>query len=88
MLDREDVAVEGGDPLLTLHGHLEITQSVADIALDLASIELRIAVDHIGWTGIAELLVNAGFDEFRVERVQFARIKRIAQLTDEIADPD
>src|SRR5258708_21857291 len=44
--------------------------------------ELRIAVDHVGRTGIAELLVNAGFDEFVVERVQFARAQRIAQLTD------
>src|SRR5882672_10481824 len=88
MLDREDVAVEGRGPLLALHGHFEIPQSVADIALDLAPIELRIAVDHVGRTGIAKLLVNAGFDEFVVERVQFARVERIAQLTDQIAGPD
>jgi hypothetical protein len=88
MLDREDVAVEGRSPLLTLHGHLEITQSVTDIALDLAPIELRIVFDHIGRTGIAELLVNAGFGEFVVERVRLAQVPRIAQLTDEIAGPD
>src|SRR5215468_2652005 len=34
VLDREDVAVEGSGPLLTLHGHLEIPQGVADIALN------------------------------------------------------
>src|SRR5271165_6140940 len=88
MLDREDVAVEGRGPLLTLHGHLEITQRVTDITLDLAPIELRIAVDHIGRTTIAEPLVNAVFDEFVVERVQLARVQRIAQLTDQIAGPD
>src|SRR6516162_4512586 len=88
MLDREDVAVEGRGPLLTLHGHLEITQRVTDIALYLAPIKLRIAVDHIGRTSIAELLVNAVFDEFVVERVQLARVERIAQLTNQIAGPD
>jgi len=62
MLDREDVVVEVRGPLLTLHGHLEITQSVTDISLDLAPIELRIAVDYIGRTRVAKLLVNAVFD--------------------------
>src|SRR6476659_4834482 len=77
MLDRKDVAVEGRGPLFTLHGHLEITESVADITLDLSPIELRIAVDHIGRTTIAEPLVNAVFDEFVVERVQLAEVERI-----------
>ena len=67
MLDREDVAIEGGGPLLPLHRHVDITQSVADVPLDLAPIKLWIVVDHIGRTGIAELLVNTGFDEFVVE---------------------
>src|SRR5262245_12142197 len=88
MLDREDVTVEGGGPLLPLHRHVEITQSVADVPLDLAPKKLRVVVDHIGWTGIAELLVHAVFDKLVIEGVQFARIKRIAQLTDEIASPD
>jgi hypothetical protein len=80
MLDRENVAVEGRGPLLTLHGHFEVTQRGANIALDLAPIELRIVVDQIGRTAIAELLVNAGFGEFLVERVELARVERIAQL--------
>ena len=74
--------------MLTLHGHFEITQRVTDIVLDLAPIELRIVIDQIGRTTISELLVNAGFDEFVVERVQLARIERIAQLANEIAGPD
>jgi hypothetical protein len=36
MLDSEDVAVEGGRPLLPLHGHLKVTQSIAYIAFNLA----------------------------------------------------
>jgi len=48
MLDGEDMAVESSDPQLTLHGHLEITQRVTDIALDLAPIKLWIVVDQIG----------------------------------------
>src|SRR5215471_19249900 len=83
MLDSEDVAVESSDPQLTFHGHLEITQCVTDITLDLAPIELRIVVDQIGGVSIAELLVNTGFREFVVERVQFAGIERIAQLADQ-----
>src|SRR5271166_3698122 len=58
------------------------------ISLDLAPIELRIVFDHIGRATIAELLVNAVFGEFVVERVQFARVERVAQLTDQIAGPD
>src|SRR6516162_3958204 len=88
MLDGEDVAVEGSDPQLTLHRHLEITQCVTDITLDLAPIKLRIVVDEIGGAAIAELLVNAGFSEFVVERVEFARVERIAQLADQVAGPD
>src|SRR5713101_9919122 len=88
MLDFEDVAVEGRGPLLTLHGHLEITQSVTDIALDLAPKELRIAFDQIGRTTITEPFVNTGFDEFVVERVELAQVERITQLTDQIAGPD
>src|SRR5215471_8168152 len=88
MLDRKDVAVERRGPLLALHGHLEISQSVTDISLDLAPIELWIAVDHICGTGIAEPFVNAVFDEFVVERIQFAEVERIAQLADQIAGPD
>src|SRR6516162_9401907 len=88
MLDRKDVAVEGRDPLLTLHGHLEITQCVAEIALDLTPIELRIVVDQIRRTAVAQLLVNAGFDKFVIERVELARVERIAQLADQIAGPD
>src|SRR6516165_9528560 len=45
-------------------------------------------VDQIGRATIAELLVNAGFSEFVVERVEFARVERIAQLADQIASPD
>src|SRR5215831_282480 len=78
MLDRKDVAVERRGPLLALHGHLEISQSVTDISLDLAPIELWIAVDHICGTGIAEPFVNAVFDEFVVERIQLAEVERIA----------
>src|SRR4029077_5387347 len=88
VLDREDVAVEGGRPLLPLPRHPEITQSVADVRLDLAPIKLRIVVDHVGRTSITKLLVNAGLDEFVVERVQLARIERIAQLADEVPGPD
>ena len=75
MLDGEDVAVEGGYPQLTLHGHLEVTQCVTDITLDLAPIKLRIMVDEISGAAIAELLVNAGFGEFVIERVQLARVE-------------
>src|SRR5262245_33792108 len=88
MLDREDVAVEGRGPLFALYGHLEIAQRVADITLDLAPIELRIGVDKIGGTGIAELLAGAGFEKFIVERVQFAQVERVAQLTNQVAGPD
>src|SRR5207302_8733903 len=73
---------------LPLPRHLEMTQSLADITLGLAPVELRIAVDHVGGTTVAEPLVNAGFGEFVVERVQFARVERIAQLADQIAGPD
>ena len=53
VLDRENVAVEGGDPLLSLHRHSEIAQRVADIALDLAAIELRIVVHQISRTTVS-----------------------------------
>src|SRR6516164_1352660 len=85
MLDGEDVAVEGSDPQLTLHRHLEVTQCVTDITLDLAPIKLRIVVDEIGGARIVELLVNAGFSEFVKERVELARVERVAQLADQIA---
>src|SRR5689334_20572553 len=88
VFDREDVAVEGRGPLLTFHGHLQVPQSITDIALDFAPIELRISFDHIGRTAIAQLLVNAVFSEFLVEGVKLARVERITQLTDEIAGPD
>ena len=44
-----------------------------DITLDLAPIKLRVVVDQISRIGITELFVNAGFCEFVVERVEFAR---------------
>src|SRR5215469_5227059 len=88
MLDREDVTVEASDPLLALHGHLEIPQCVANIALDLAPIELRIVLNEIGWTAVAQLLVNTGFDKLVVERVELARVERIAQLANQIAGSD
>src|SRR6185312_4668845 len=88
VLDRENVAVEGRRPALALNGHLKITESVADIALDLVPIELRIAIDHVGRTLIAELFVDAIFDQFTVECIQLAQVERIAQLTDQIACPD
>jgi hypothetical protein len=88
VLNGKDVAVEGRDPLLTLHRHLEITQRVAEKAFDFASIELWIVLDQIGRTGIAELLVNTGFDEFVIQRVKFARVERISQLADEIGGPN
>lgn len=77
VLDGEDMAVKGRGPSLRLHGQIEITQRVAQIALNLAPIELRIMVDQIGRRAIAELLVNAGFGEFVKERVQLAGIERV-----------
>src|SRR5205085_3326503 len=46
------------------------------------------AFDHVGGTAIAELRGNAGLDEFVVERIQLARVERIAQLTDEVTGAD
>ena len=63
--------------MLALHGHPEISQSVTDVSLNLAPIELRIMVDHIGGAIITELLVNADFNEFVVERIQLAWIEWI-----------
>src|ERR1041385_1394632 len=75
VLDGEDVAVKGRRPLLALHGHSEIPQSVTKVALDLVPLELWIVVDHVGGAAVTELLVNADFDKFVVERVQLAWIE-------------
>ena len=88
MLDSEDVAVEACSPLLPLHGHLKITQSIAYVAFDLTPKKLRIIVDHVGRVGIAELLVNASLDQLVIKGVQLAGIKRVAQLADQIAGSD
>src|SRR5262249_13655877 len=88
VLDREDVAVEGSGPLLTLHGHLEITQGVADIAFNPAPIELWVAVRHIRGTIIPELFVNADFDKFVKERGELGWVKGLAQLADQISGSD
>ena len=88
MFDCEDVAVEGRDPSLTLHRHVEISKRVADVALDLIPIELRIMVDEIGGAIVTELLVNADFGEFVIKRIELTRVERIAQLADEICGPD
>src|SRR5882724_8438911 len=66
VLDRENVAVERRDPLLTLHRHLEIAQRIADIFLDLAPVELRVAIDHIRGAMIAEHFIYPVLDEFMV----------------------
>src|SRR5215470_11175195 len=88
VLDREDVAVEGGGPLPSLHGHFEIAQSVANIALDLAPEELRVSVGHVGGAFVAQLVVDPDFREFAIEGVELARVERVAQLADEVAGAD
>ena len=87
MLNGKDVAVERRSPLLALHRHFEIAQRVADIFLDPAPEELRVALDHIRRGLVAELFVDAVLDEFMVERVHFAQVQRVYQLTDEIGCP-
>src|ERR1700747_3886096 len=84
VLDRKDVTVEGRNPLLTLHRHLKVAQSVRDISLNLAPKELRIPIHHIRGTRIAKPLVNAVFHKFVVGRVQLAQVERISKLADKI----
>ena len=82
VLDGKDVAVKRRRPLLALHRHFEIAQRVADIFLDPAPEELRVALDHIRRGLVAELFVDAVLDEFMVERVHFAQVEGVSQLTD------
>src|SRR5688572_17400243 len=82
VLDREDVAVEVGDPLLALDGELEIAERVADVGLDVLPEERRILLDHVGGAGIAAALGHAGFQELVVERVQAPQVERIGELAD------
>lgn len=68
VLDGEDVTVEGRRPLLAFHCHLEIPQSVPDVSLNFAPIKLRVAVDHIGRAGEAQLHIHPVLDELVIER--------------------
>jgi len=82
VLDRKDVAVKRRRPLLALHRHFEMAQRVADIFLDPAPVELRVELDHVRGAAVTELFVDALLDEFMVERVHFAQVQRVSQLTD------
>jgi hypothetical protein len=48
VLDREDVAVEVGDPLLALDGQLEVAERLADVGLDILPEEGRVFLDYVG----------------------------------------
>src|SRR5712671_2837819 len=77
----ENVVVQIGDPLTTRDGQVQILYAVFDMHRDAVPEKRWIPVHQVRRRRIAELAVHSGFFEFEVERVGFARIHGIAELT-------
>ena len=88
MLLDEHMRVELGDPLLAFDGALEMLQRRADVGLDHAPEEARIALGEIGGRLEVEPLGDAGLDELVEQRVQLARIVGIGELADQVGGAD
>src|SRR5687768_3848926 len=88
VLDLEHMTVETRGPLPAFNRELKIAQSIADVRLYLAPEELRILVGKVGRTGIAEPLVASNLLKFVEQRVELARVKRIAELPNQIGCPE
>src|SRR3954467_762868 len=80
----EHVAVEIGDPLPADLGLVEIADLGLDVRCDAVPIELRIAIHDVGRRVVTELAVDADLLELIVERIGFAQIIGIAELSDEV----
>ena len=84
MLDLEDIAIEIGNPLPTLDRQLKISDRAPDERFHFAPEEAGILISEVSWRLIAETLVAADLLELTEERIELARVERIAQLSDQI----
>src|SRR5215469_16572721 len=82
--DREDVAIEIRDPLLSLDRIVQISQRIPNVRLDGVPEEGRIALNQVSGGLIAKLVETADLHEFIVESIELAQIKRIAKLADQV----
>ena len=85
VLDLEDIAVEIGNPLPTLDRQLQISDRAPDERFHFAPEEAGILISEVCWRLIAEPLIAADLLEFTEERIELARVERIAQLPDRSA---
>ena len=87
MLDGEHVTVEVGYPTPPLDREVEETHRVPDERLDPAPEERRVPLREVGRAGVAELVGEADLGELVEQRVQLARVERIAELPDQVGRP-
>src|SRR6476620_10787033 len=80
MVDLEQVAVEIGDPLLTLCRQFEVDDRVLDVGLDLRLEELRVHRGKISRGLAPEPLDHPRFGKFGEQGVQLAVIEGVGKL--------
>jgi hypothetical protein len=86
-LGAKDIAVKACDPLSSARSDIQISNSRLDMCRNAVPIELWIEVGEIGGRGVAKLPVHPHLLEFIVQRIGFAQITRITELSDEVGSP-
>ena len=89
LCDADVVAAYPITPQTHIVEHLSelVADGELDVGRDHVPIELRIFVDDIGRRFVAQFLVHADFFEFAEQRVGFAQVMRVSELTNEIRRP-
>src|SRR5262249_44140875 len=80
----KNIGVEIGNPLPAVRRDVEIAKGRLNVWRHAVPVELRIFVDDVGGTVVAELAVGGGFFELVIERVGLAGVIRVAQLSDQV----
>src|SRR5712691_190727 len=84
VLDRKDVRIQAGDPVLAVLSHLQVVKSVLQVGADHLPEEGRVGAPKVRGRLVAEPFVRAGFPEFVEQRRGLFQIQDIGKLADQV----